>query len=194
MLHSVFQLIKSIWEQLKEQQALSKPDPSQWYFEALGFLNCGYAVIPLVQENKRGDIYIWKNRWLISENSLILSLAEDNLPHICINIANVYTKLHWPVTLFGLCVWPQPPAAGEQERGHTQFCWPWFLLFCLKSGRGLLLALNLPGSDLTCWVELGLFFLALKWKKMMFDRSLTSAHMHWSVDNDVNSFLYYCWT
>lgn len=69
---------------------------------------------------KHVGICTWKNRWLISENSLILSLEEDNLPHICINIANVCTKLHCPVTGFGLCVWPHPPAAGEQEGGHAQ--------------------------------------------------------------------------
>lgn len=62
MLHSIFQLIQSIWEQLKEQQALSKPDPSQCYFEALGFLASGYAVIPLIQENKHMGICTLKKK------------------------------------------------------------------------------------------------------------------------------------
>lgn len=52
MLHSVFQLIRSMWEQLKEQ-----PDPSQCYFEALGFLATGYAVIPPIQENMWGYVH-----------------------------------------------------------------------------------------------------------------------------------------
>lgn len=50
-----------------------------------------------------GYIHV-KNRWLTSENTLILSLEEDNLSHICINIAHVCTKLHCPITCFGLCV------------------------------------------------------------------------------------------
>ena len=59
---SVFQVVKRVWDQLKEQQALSKPDPSQCYFEALSFLASGYAVIPLIQENKHMRNIYEKNR------------------------------------------------------------------------------------------------------------------------------------
>lgn len=51
-LPNVFQLVKRVWDQPKEEQALNMPDPSQCYFEALSFLASRYAVIPLIQENK----------------------------------------------------------------------------------------------------------------------------------------------
>lgn len=66
---------KGCGDQLKEQQALRKPDPSQGYFEALSFLASGYTVIPLIQGNKHMRNRYGKTRWLISAKSLILSLA-----------------------------------------------------------------------------------------------------------------------
>lgn len=54
------------------------------------------------------------------ENSLILSLVEGNLSHICINTTHICTKLHCLVTRFGLGMRPQLPEAGEQERVCSQ--------------------------------------------------------------------------
>lgn len=94
------------------------------------------------RKQTHGDIYMKKKRWLISENSLILSLEEDNLPHICINIANVCTKLHCPVTRFGLRVWAQTPAVGKQEGATLSCCLTLISSFCLKSGGVLLFGLK----------------------------------------------------
>lgn len=117
---NVLQLVKRAWDQLRELQSLSKPDPSQSYFKALSFLASRYAVIPLIQENKHMRNIYEKTSDSYVENSLILSSVESNLSRICINITHICMKLHCLIRHFGLGMRPQLPAAGEQQRVWSQ--------------------------------------------------------------------------